>query len=998
MDNITFTASADSTPPANTVVATKQFGGGEHAQEIILADVDENFFSASGFGASPIVTIVSNLLSASIASGSVTVDKINLQISASVSGGSVALLAGANVFGSASVIQSTPTGIGNAWPIKITDGVDIVGINSSSQLLVAVAAASVNIVDTAGNQYGISAASPMYVTGGAGGTNIADAGAFAEGVTSLTPAGGVYLETTASLTASQVGMFRITASRALHVNLRDASGLQLGVTGSPIVATITSGTVNTISNQISASVSGGSITVDKVNLQVSASISSGTINTISNQVSASIGSGSITVDKVNLVVSTSVIGGSIALLAGTNTIGVASVIQQVTSGWSLSSIYNVVSASISSGSLGGIEKINTPVSASISSGSLGTVEKINTPVSASISSGSITIDKVNLQISASIAAGTINNISNQISASVSAGSITVDKVNLVVSTSVAGGSVALLAGVNAIGIASVIQQVTSGWSLSSIYNVVSASIGSGSLGSVEKINTPVSASISSGSLGAVEKINTPISASISNVVGVSGSLGSIEKINTPVSASISSGSLTVSKIDDTVSASISSGSITVDKIDLQVSASISNIAYSDYTSYSEGASPLVPVGGMYFETAASLTACQLGGLRMTASRALHVNLRDASGLQLGAIGSPLIISGSITVDKVDTQVSASVSSGSITVDKVNLQVSASVSGGSVALLAGANNIGIASVIQQVTDGWSLSSIYNVVSASIGSGSLGSVEKINTPVSASISSGSLGSIEKINTPVSASISNTVAVSGSLGSVEKVNTPVSASISSGSITVDKINLGVSASVSSGSITVDKINLGVSASISNAPSALVSGDLAHDAADAGNPVKVGIRSASFGVKPTAVAHADRSNWYGNVDGIPFVLGGHMAASSKEFAFTTAQNDQALWAASTTNKLVITKAEVTLDEAVTVGVGVRLGFGTNTLSASGTGGASGLVLSHPGLVPGGGITIGDGNGILGAGLNNEAIRFTCEVPTTGAVVVRVTCFEIVA
>ena len=727
MDNITFTASADSTPPANTVVATKQFGGGEHAQEIILADVDENFFSASGFGASPIVTIVSNLLSASIASGSMTVDKINL-----------------------------------------------------------------------------------------------------------------------------------------------------------------------------------------------------------------------------------------------------------------------------------------PVSASISSGSLGSVEKINTPVSASISSGSITVDKVNLQVSASIAAGTINNISNQISASVSAGSITVDKVNLVVSTSVAGGSVALLAGVNAIGIASVIQQVTSGWSLSSIYNVVSASIGSGSLGSVEKINTPVSASISSGSLGAVEKINTPISASISNVVGVSGSLGSIEKINTPVSASISSGSLTVSKIDDTVSASISSGSITVDKIDLQVSASISNIAYSDYTSYSEGASPLVPVGGMYFETAASLTACQLGVLRMTASRALHVNLRDASGLQLGAIGSPLIISGSITVDKVDTQVSASVSSGSITVDKVNLQVSASVSGGSVALLAGANNIGIASVIQQVTDGWSLSSIYNVVSASIGSGSLGSVDKINTPVSASISSGSLGSVEKINTPVSASISSgsitvdkinlQVSASIAAGTINTISNQVSASVSSGSITVDKINLGVSASVSSGSITVDKINLGVSASISNAPSALVSGDLAHDAADAGNPVKVGIRSASFGVKPTAVAHADRSNWYGNVDGIPFVLGGHMAASSKEFAFTTAQNDQALWAASTTNKLVITKAEVTLDEAVTVGVGVRLGFGTNTLSASGTGGASGLVLSHPGLVPGGGITVGDGNGILGAGLNNEAIRFTCEVPTTGAVVVRVTCFEIVA
>src|SRR3990167_8172838 len=103
MDNVTFTASADSTPPANTVVATKQFGGGEHAQEIILADVDENFFSASGFGASPIVTIVSNLLSASIASGSMTVDKINLPVSASISSGSLGSVEKINTPVSASI-------------------------------------------------------------------------------------------------------------------------------------------------------------------------------------------------------------------------------------------------------------------------------------------------------------------------------------------------------------------------------------------------------------------------------------------------------------------------------------------------------------------------------------------------------------------------------------------------------------------------------------------------------------------------------------------------------------------------------------------------------------------------------------------------------------------------------------------------------------------------------------------------------------------------------
>lgn len=80
--------------------------------------------------------VVTNPVSASISGGSITVDKVNTQISASISGGSVALLTGANVFGTASVIQSTPTGISNAWPIKITDGTDTVTVTGASEQLV----------------------------------------------------------------------------------------------------------------------------------------------------------------------------------------------------------------------------------------------------------------------------------------------------------------------------------------------------------------------------------------------------------------------------------------------------------------------------------------------------------------------------------------------------------------------------------------------------------------------------------------------------------------------------------------------------------------------------------------------------------------------------------------------------------------------------------------------------------------------------------------------
>ena len=74
-------------------------------------------------------------------------------------------------------------------------------------------------------------------------------------------------------------------------------------------------------------------------------------------------------------------------------------------------------------------------------------------------------------------------------------------------------------------------------------------------------------------------------------------------------------------------------------------------------------------------------------------------------------------------------------------------------------------------------------------------------------------------------------------------------------------------------------------------------------------------------------------------------------------------------------------------LDEACTVGVSVRIGFGDSLATApADQASAVGTVFSHPGLVPGAQYGRGDGSGILGVGADGEDLSITAEVPTGGS------------
>lgn len=155
----------------------------------------------------------------------------------------------------------------------------------------------------------------------------------------------------------------------------------------------------------------------------------------------------------------------------------------------------------------------------------------------------------------------------------------------------------------------------------------------------------------------------------------------------------------------------------------------------------------------------------------------------------------------------------------------------------------------------------------------------------------------------------------------------------------------------------------------------------NVAHDGVDAGNPLKVGAKALDFGAGPTPVAAGDRTHLYANRHGIPWVLGGHPGIITVEAAYTAAQTDTAIVTVGAGTKIVVTMFAARLDEATTVGVGYRAGFG-----AVNTPTTTGVVASHPGLVPGSGDNWGDGSGIVGVGADGEDLRITSEVPTGGS------------
>jgi hypothetical protein len=125
--------------------------------------------------------------------------------------------------------------------------------------------------------------------------------------------------------------------------------------------------------------------------------------------------------------------------------------------------------------------------------------------------------------------------------------------------------------------------------------------------------------------------------------------------------------------------------------------------------------------------------------------------------------------------------------------------------------------------------------------------------------------------------------------------------------------------------GSLTVDG-----TVTASNA-----AGDVAHDAADSGNPIKVGVKAAN--ALPTAVANADRANAISDLFGR--LLVSHIDPAMqvwKSANFTTTQTGGVIWTPGSGKKVVLTRLVVATYG--TTGGRLILYFGSTTTYTPGT------------------------------------------------------------
>lgn len=143
--------------------------------------------------------------------GSITVDDGGLTVSVDDGGGSL------TVDGAVTSNQGTPAAAANAWPVKIGDGTNAATLTNVSA------------------KYGVD----VNIIGGTGLGAQADKSGFVEGTGQAAVVAGVRNDTISSdPSEDQAAALRITSKRGLHVNLRDASGVELATSSNPAGANI----------------------------------------------------------------------------------------------------------------------------------------------------------------------------------------------------------------------------------------------------------------------------------------------------------------------------------------------------------------------------------------------------------------------------------------------------------------------------------------------------------------------------------------------------------------------------------------------------------------------------------------------------------------------------------------------------------------------------------------------------------------------------------------
>lgn len=452
------------------------------------------------------------------------------------------------------------------------------------------------------------------------------------------------------------------------------------------------------------------------------------------------------------------------------------------------------------------------------------------------------------------------------------------------------------------------------------------------------------------------------------------------------------------------------------RVNVVAGAAAGGTSATDDAAFTPAVGTGTPIMGFADEVAPdSVDEGDVGVVRMTLTRALHVNLRDATGTELTSFGGGTEYAedtASTAADKVtmagvvrkDTAATLVDADG----DRTQMQVDAT----------GRLYVNASGVAVPVTDNAGSLTVDNAQLSVVGSGTEAAAMRVTIAtdstgvLSVDDNGGNLSiddggnSITVDNAVISVVGSGTEATAQRVTIATDSTGVLSVDDNGGSLTIDNAALSVTGTgtaagaqrvvIASDSTGTTIVTQATAANLN----AQVAGDVAHDGVDSGNPVKLGYTAIAHGTNPTAVAAADRTTAYANRAGIPFTLGGHPNIICREVLIAAADGAQTdlsiAGAIAGGTKVVVTKCSSMASAANTVNTAVRVGFGAANLVAASTTGANGVVLSHKALAPGSGVVEGNGSGIIGIGADGEEVRLTCGAPTGGHITVLLTYFTV--
>ncbi len=300
---------------------------------------------------------------------------------------------------------------------------------------------------------------------------------------------------------------------------------------------------------------------------------------------------------------------------------------------------------------------------------------------------------------------------------------------------------------------------------------------------------------------------------------------------------------------------------------------------TDNGAFTDGTTKVQPVGFIFDEVAGTaLTENDMGAARMDSKRAVVGVLEDATTRgQRAAVSA----AGRLSVDASGVAVPITDNSGSITVDNAGtFAVQATLQSGTngIGKLTANSGVDIGDVdVTSVVPGTGATNLGKAEDAAHSSGDVGVMALAVRKDTATQLAGTDGDYSPL--------------------ITDANGALHVAVASGSVTA------------SGSIDV-------------------LGDTAHDAADSGDPVKVGTKAAN--ALPTAVANGDRANAIGDLFGR--VLTSHIDPAmqvTKAVTYTSQQTGSTIWDPTSGKRIAIT--DVTIASYGTTAGRVILWFGAN-------------------------------------------------------------------